>query len=237
LQKNSDVHRNYEEMLIGELKDRELVPQVDGAKVSQQEIETAYAHDVAKYTQPAKTRLAVIYMKLDRKANPEQKAAVEAKMADVQKAAAALTDFSKGFGAIAMDNSEDQASRYRGGDAGWFDNGAAIFRLPKPVVQAGVDLQQIGQMSLVVRAKDGLYLVMKTDRRDKTVTPLANVSATIQHRLLAEKKQQIEKNFANSLRGATRVQTEPVALSQIDYPTTTVAQIEEKLPPALPRSQ
>jgi len=237
LQKKADVQRNYEEMLIGELKDCELVPQVDGAKVSQQEIEAAYARDIAKYTQPAKTRLAVIYMSLNRKANAEQKSAVEAKMAEVQKSAAALTDFSKGFGSLAMDNSEDQASRYRGGDAGWFDQGAAVFRLPKEVVQAGMNLQQIGQMSPVIHVKDGLFLVMKTDWRDKTVTPLAKVSVSIERRLLAEKKRQIEQNFANNLRGATRVQTEPVALSQIEYPTTTVAQIEEKLPPALPRSQ
>jgi parvulin-like peptidyl-prolyl isomerase len=237
LQKNSDVQRNYEEMLIGELKDRELVPQVDAAKVSQQEIEAAYAHDIAKYTQPAKARLAVIFMKVDRKANAEQKAAIEAKMAEVQSEAAALKDFSKGFGALAMNYSEDQASRYRGGDAGWFDQGSTIFRLPKEAVQAGIDLQQVGQITPIIHASTGLFLVMKTDVRDQTVTPLAKVSASIQHRLLAEKKQQIEQSFANNLRTATRVQTEPVALSQIDYPMTTVAQIEEKLPPALPRSQ
>lgn len=237
LEKSSDVQRNYEEMLIGELKDHELVPQVDGAKVSQQEIEAAYAHDLTRYTQPAKSRLAIIYMKVDRKANAEQKSAAESKMADVQKAATLLTDFSKGFGALAMDYSEDQASRYRGGDAGWFDDGASAFRLPKEVVQAGLGLEKIGQVSPIIRANTGLYLVMKTGVRDQTVTPLAKVSASIHHRLLAEKKQQIEQDFTKNLRAATRVQTEPVALSQVDYPTTTVAQIEEKRPPALPRSQ
>jgi peptidyl-prolyl cis-trans isomerase C len=237
LQKNSDVRRNYEEMLVGELKDRELVPQVQAATVSQQEIEAAYRRDIAKYTQPAKARLAVIYMKLDRKANAEEKSSVETKMADAQKAATALTSFSKGFGAIAMDYSEDQASRYRGGDAGWFDHDAALFRLPKEVVQAGLELQQVGQVTPVIRTSKGLYLVMKTDVRDQSVTPLARVSASIERRLLAEKKQQVEQNFANNLRAATRVQTEPVALLQVDYPTTTVAQIEEKMPPALPRSQ
>ncbi len=238
LQKNSDVQRNYEEMLIGELKDRELVPQVEGAKVSQQEIEAAYARDIAKYTQPAKTRLAIVYMKLDRKANNvELKAGIEAKMAEAQKAAAGLTEFSKGFGAVAMDYSEDHASRYRGGDVGWFDHDAAVFRLPKEVVQAGLELQQVGQVTPIIRTSKGLYLVMKTDSREATVTPLARVSGSIERRLLAEKKQQVEQNFANNLRVATRVQTEPVALLQVDYPTTTVAQIEDKLPPALPRSQ
>lgn len=237
LQKNSDVQRNYEEMLIGELQDRELVPQVDGAKVSAQEIEAAYKRDIAKYTQRPKARLAIIYMKLDRKANAEQKATIEARMAEAQKAAAELKDFSKGFGALAMNYSEDQASRYRGGDAGWFDDAAVMFRLPKEVVQAGLQLEQVGQISPVVRASTGLYLVMKTDSRDKMVTPLAKVRASIERRLLAEKKQQIEQDFARNLRGATRVQTESATLSQVDYPTTTVAQIEEKLPPALPRSQ
>ncbi|MGZ4974212.1 MAG: peptidylprolyl isomerase, partial [Limisphaerales bacterium] len=172
-----------------------------------------------------------------RKMNAEQKAAVEVRMAGAEKAAKALADFAHGFGAVAMDFSEDQASRYRGGDVGWFEEADPLFRWPKEVVQAGMGLQQIGQISPVIRAGNGLFLVMKTDFRDKTVTPLAHVSASIQRRLLAEKKKQIEESFAKQLRLTTPVQTDVIALSQIEYPTTTVAQVEEKLPPALPRSQ
>ncbi len=237
LEKNFDVQHNYSDMLVGKLKDRELAPKVEAAKISSDEIRTTYEHDINKYTKPAKTRLALVYMKVDRKMNAEQKNAVEARMAEADKAAKSLANFTHGFGAVAMDFSEDQSSRYRGGDVGWFDESDPLFRWPKEVVQAGMGLQQIGQISPIVRASTGLFLVMKTDFRDKTVTPLANVSASIQRRLLAEKKKQIEQSFAKELRATTPVQTDTIALSQIDYPTTTVAQVEEKLPPALPRSQ
>jgi peptidyl-prolyl cis-trans isomerase C len=237
LEKTFDVQRTYQEMLVGEVKDRELMPKVEAVTVSSQEIQEVYQREIAKYSKPSKTRLSFVYIKLDRKMNEEQKATAEAKIIEAEKAAHALTDFAHGFGAVAMDFSDDQASRYRGGDVGWFDESAPLFRWPKPVVEAGMALQQIGQMTPVIRASNGLFLVMKTDFRDKSITPLATVSASIRHQLIAEKKLQVEQAFAKELRASQRVQTDAVALSQLDYPTTTVAQVEEKMPPALPRSK
>jgi parvulin-like peptidyl-prolyl isomerase len=237
LQTNSDVQRNYNDILIGELKDQDLVPKVESVEVSAQEIQTAYDRDISKYTKPAKIRLALIYLKMDRKMTAEQKTAVEARMTEADKAAHGLPDLAHGFGAVAMNFSEDRSSRYRGGDVGWYDESEPQFRWPKEVVQAGIELKQSGQISPVIRTSNGLFLVMKTDSREKSLTPVANVSASIQRRLLAEKKQQVEEAFTKDLRAATRVQTDAIALSQIDYPTTTVAQVEEKLPPALPRSK
>lgn len=237
LDTNYDVQQTYREMLAGEVKDRELTPKVEGVKISAEEINAAYQQDISKYTKPAKTRLALVYIKVDRKMNTEQKAVADARIADAEKAAKALTNFGRAFGTVAMDFSEDQASRYRGGDVGWFDESEPMFRWPKEVVQAGMALQQIGQISPIIRTSNGLFLVMKTDIRDRNITPLANVSGSIERRLLTEKKQQVEAAFAKELRGTTRVQTDAIVLSQMDYPTTTVAQVEEKLPPALPRSQ
>ncbi len=237
LEKNFDVQRNYQEMLVGELRDRELAPKLASVKVSPEEIQDAYARDIAKYTIPAKIRLAVIYIKADRKMTTQQKGEAETKMAAAVAAAKSLKDFSHGFGSIAMDYSEDQASRYRGGDIGWLDDGAPAFRWPKEVVEAGFALQQTGDITPIIRASNGLFLVMKTDSRDKSVIPLANVSISIQRRLLAQKKRQVEQDFSKELRASAPVQTDAIALLQIDYPTTKVAQVEEKLPPALPRSQ
>jgi peptidyl-prolyl cis-trans isomerase C len=237
LEKSFDVQRTYQEMLVGELKDRELMPKVEAATVSSQEIQEAYTRDIAKYTNPAKSRLALIYIKINSKMTAEQKATAEARMTEAANRAKGLTDASHGFGSVAMDFSEDQASRYRGGDVGWVDEGEPVYRWPKEVVAAGLGLEVVGEISPTIRTSNGLYLVMKTDVRDKAVMPLAKVSASIQRRLIVEKKQQIEQSFATNLRAATPVHTDPVALLQVDYPTTKVAQVEEKLPPALPRSQ
>ena len=100
LQNDADVQRSYDDMLVGELKDRQLVPQVESAKISADEIKAAYQRDIAKYTKPAKTRLAMIYMKLDRVMNADEKAAIGAKMADAANSASQLKDFSRGFGAV-----------------------------------------------------------------------------------------------------------------------------------------
>lgn len=237
LETNSDVRRSFDDMLIGELKDRELAPKVETAAVSAEEIQRAYEHEIARYSKPSKTRLALIYMKIDRKMNPEQKGSVEKRMVEADKAARSLTNFARGFGSVAMDFSEDQVGRYTGGDVGWVDEGSTFLRWPKEVIQAGIGLQQIGQISPIVHASNGLYLVMKTDFRERSIVPLAQERASIQRHLLVEKKKQIEEGFARQLRTTVPVQIDPVKLSLFDYPTTTVAQVDDKMPPALPRSQ
>ena len=47
-----------------------------------------------------------------------------------------------GFGAVAVEYSDDQVSRYRGGDIGWLDDGNFSYRWPKEVLAAGYALEK-----------------------------------------------------------------------------------------------
>jgi parvulin-like peptidyl-prolyl isomerase len=234
LDKDQDVQRRYEALLMGKLEDVELRPRLEGIKVSADEIRAAYERDVTHYTRPAKARLALICLKKDRKTSDEKLAEMEQRITDARKAALALPAGTRGFGAVAGDYSEDQVSRYKGGDVGWFDEGRTEFRWPKEVVEAGFALSNVGDISEVIRTTNGFYLVAKIDTRPAELTPLDQVQNPIQRHLLADRRQQVQSAYSQELRGFAPVQTYPLALANLPYPTTTVAKAEETLPPMLP---
>jgi parvulin-like peptidyl-prolyl isomerase len=236
LEDDPDIRHSYESLLAGKLREHLLTPRIDALKVSPEEVQALYEKNLSQNTRSAKAHLALIYIKTERKMTPERLAEVEKRIEEARQLALALPAGTRGFGRVAIDYSEDQASRYKGGDAGWFDQGQTAFRWPAEVVSAGFALKTNGEISQVIKATNGLYLVSKLDTRDAVTAPLEQVQASLQRRLLTERRQQTEATFRQELRAAAPVESFPQALGQVEYPTTVVAKSEEPLPPSLPTS-
>ncbi|WP_040549869.1 peptidylprolyl isomerase [Pedosphaera parvula] len=235
LENDAEVRRTYEDVLVARVKETQLTSRLEAVKVSADEIRAAYDRDIAKYTRPAKAKLALIYIKANSKLSAEKIAELEGRMHEAQKQAHTLATATPGFGRIAVDFSDDQPSRYQGGDVGWYDEGLVEYRWPKEVVAAGFALKAKGEISDVIKTADGFYLVMKLDLRDQVITPLEQAQASIERRLLSEKRRQLEETFVREMRAFAPVQTDSDALAKVQYPTTTVAKAGESLPPALAR--
>lgn len=230
----ADVRRTVDDVLIAKLKATRLAPQLDAVKVLPEEIRAAYEKEIARFTLPAKVQLAFVFVAVDAKANPNQLAIAEARVAEARRLAQALPAGSRGFAQVAADFSDDQITRYRGGDAGWFSADSIADRWPKAVIAAGFALPNAGDISGVVRAPEGFYLVKKLDARAAAVAPLAQAQPAIERRLLAEKRARIEQEFQKQLRAAVAVQTDAVALAAVAYPTQNIAKAAELVPPAAP---
>jgi len=236
LEKTFEVRRSHENTLITALQQHELMPRLESVAVSPEELRAAYQKDISRYTRPGKARLALIYVKASEKVSEEKLKELSSRIAEARQHARALPDLNHGFGQVALNFSEDQASRYRGGDVGWFDDGQPAYSWPKEVVTGGLRLKP-GEMSEVIRAADGFYLVAKTDIREPSTIPFEEVQGPLERKILAEKRQQTEADFTRELHRLAAVQTHPQALSRAAYPTTAVAKAEAIAPPALPRSQ
>lgn len=234
LENAPDMQHTFANMLVAKLKETELEPRLAAVKISPEEIRAAYDQEAARYTQPAKAKLAMVYLAADTKLPTNLLAGITARASEAHQQALALPATEKGFGHVAADFSEDQATRYRGGDAGWFTCDFLAERWPKEVLAAGLALANVGDISEIIRAADGLYFVKKVDARPSVVAPLAQVQGGIERRLLAAKREQMEKDFAQSLR-AGKVQTDLSLLSQVAYPTQSPMSVAA-LPPALPVS-
>lgn len=232
MEKEYEIKRAFEGILADRLRDKQIDVTTVSNTVSQAEIEARYQQEIKRYTQPAKARLALLTLQFPRTASAEQKKALEEKMAAARLKAMELPAETLEFGALAIDNSDDQISRYRGGDQGWFDEGAES-RLPEEVSKAGFALE-IGGISEVIRTTKGFFVVKKMDSRPAAVTPLEKIAETIRRRLLWEKKKDLEKNFVAEARRTLGVSLHPELLENISLQPTISTNQDEEAPPALP---
>ena len=221
LDQAADVRRACEDILISKFKSAQLTPTMDALKISPAETRADYEKNLSRYTQPAQAKLAILFIAASVKADTNLLAAVAARADEALAKAAALPTDARGFGQVAADYSDDQATRYRGGDAGWFAASDVASRWPKEIVSAGIALKNNGDLSAVLRGAEGFYLVKKLDARASVVTPLEPVRSVIEHRLLTAKRLATEQQFQASARAAVKVSTAAALLATVDYPAPT----------------
>ena len=238
IEADPEVRREISNLLIGRLMDKELRQKQEDVTVSPGEIKSWYENHKAAYTRPAQTRLAVLKLELDSKATENRKAEVRKRMNEARNRVLADPPRGRGpsntgFGSLAVDYSDDQASRYRGGDIGWIETGRFPPRWPRDVLEAGLSLP-LGQYSGVIEATGGVYLVTKTDRREAVVTPLADVEAVIRQHLISRKRQDLETACRDEAIRSIPAVIHTNALATLVMPSTgatTTPQSRLPLPP------
>jgi peptidyl-prolyl cis-trans isomerase C len=125
----------------------------------------------------------------------------------------------QGFGAVAINCTDDQISRYRGGDLGWFRTPADFARWPQEVVQAGFALKA-GEVSEVLQAADGFYLVMKADERPAKVTPLDAVRENLRRQLENQERESIAKAYVEEVLKSANPVVNEARLASVEYPAS-----------------
>jgi len=234
LDKDPEIQRVWRNLLIGKIKERELAPRLAAAEVTSAELKAAYEAERDRHTRPAAVQLAVLYLRIDPAMKPEKIAELQQRMAEArQKTLAPDATPAPGFGELAMTCSEDQATRYKGGIVGWVERGRDHAWLGPAPVAAGFALKNPGDVSEVITDPKGVYLLKLLARREAAVIPLADVEASLRHRLLVEKRRQIEQAFGREARESVAVEAHPERLAQIP-PSALQTATETKQPPAFP---
>ena len=233
LEQDAEVRRAHQNSLIGKLRETQLQPRIKAIVVAPEEVRQAYERELARYSRPAQMRLALLYLKTDRLASDERVTELSAQLARAREKAIQLPAETRGFGALAIENSEDQTSRYKGGDIGWWNQGEPT-RWPSAVLAAGFALPHNGDISPVVRASDGLYLVRRTDARNAQVTAFEEVRESIRRRLLAEKQRQVEQSFTAESRKGQTVTINPASLAVLPATAVQMARQPAGQPPVFP---
>lgn len=207
-----EVTRALQNALIAQLRDRQLNARLDQLVVSDDEIDAYYQANIQKYTTPAQNRLAIVRFDLFASAPEEQARTVTELATRVHKLAQSQPEDVRGFGTLAARYSNDQASRYVGGDIGW--HSASIQGLDPAVKKAIAELEEIGSMSPIVQGGDALYLVKLLDKREQVVTPASVVASNIRVQLTQQKRREMEAEWIQSVISQARpitVNTEALA--------------------------
>jgi len=230
IHQQKDFVRMYENLLIGQYKKHYLKPKMDTVDLTSDEIQRHYSENIQKYTQPEKVRLAIIYMKTHSKMDDSKIQQITEKMNEALNQAKKPMK-GRGFGRVAVQYSEDQVSRYKGGDIGWLYENRS-YRWDKKVLQAGFALSKINDISDIVTTDKGLYIVKLLDRRPSKVTPFNKVKTRIRHKQLLDKRKETENNFEKRVREKTPVKIYHDVLDKVMLPI----KMKEKNQPPVPFS-
>jgi len=227
------VRRELENRQLGQWLDRSLQVKRDAVRVSDDEMKAYYEAHRDAFSRPAMARLAILY----RRANAGDEAELREELAKgraaflADPAAATQQGRIPGFGTVAAAHSEDTISRYRGGDLGWIDATQDDARHPAAVLEAARALD-VGGVSDVIPAGEGLYVVMKIDQRAPAVSPYEEVAPTLRRKLIRLKQEEVEQSFTSNLMAGAKIEVDREKAARIAVPAADVAGLSTARPPA-----
>ncbi|HTH49883.1 MAG TPA: peptidyl-prolyl cis-trans isomerase, partial [Candidatus Limnocylindria bacterium] len=215
-----------ERMLVARFEERELAA-AEAPTVSDAEVQAAYAAEAARYTIPAAVRGGVLLLKASPKAAAAQRAEVR-RQAEQLRTEAVAAD-AAGFERLVREHSEDQSTRYQGGDTGWLEAGQNRGGWEPAIANALHALAGPGECAPVVETPGGFCLVRLTEKRAAGIRPLAEVGPAIRHRLQRAKREQLTAAFQSRMRAGLAIRTNTAVLAE-----TLVTAHADPQPPSLP---
>lgn len=200
--------------------------------VSDQEVRQRYTEDPL-LARPEKRSVAVVHVAVPGE-DPEKRASARAKLMSAREEALALGEPVHDFGAVAARDSEDQATRYKGGRAGWVTQQGTLSRLDSAVVVAAFELEEEGDISDVIEAPDGLWLVRLVECQLPSRLPFETVAPNIRQRLAQEKQQAFFKQLRHeAIDRAGRSRVDTALLESVKLPDQPVPAVPVT-PPSVP---
>jgi len=180
----------HERVVIQKVLQAEAFKNVDP---SEQEIDAIYLKNKASFVIPEKVRASRVLILVDDKTSPEDKAAKK-KAID---AARARIAGGEDFGKVAADVSEDQYSKPRGGDLGYFAKGE------NPDAASGFDdvafNTKQGVLSPVFQTSFGYQFIKVTGIQPAGVVPEADARSYILSKLREQNMQAQSVDYAKKL--------------------------------------
>lgn len=230
--KDPAIQERLKRLIVEKYYKKELEPKFAKITVSDQEIEQFYQNHKADFLVPRMVRAAVIRITVPAGGSTDNKAQLRLRAEAARSEALKLNPATKSFGPVAVKYSDHQSTRYRGGDSGWFQTGKDTSRWPKQVHEAVFNLKKPGEISRIITASSGYYIVKIMTIKESAPRSLLAVKEQIQRRLFVLKKAQVERGFFNGLRGKFPVEVFYNRLEAID--SSGGAPKSLKKPPALP---
>ena len=229
--RDPEIVARINDFIITRFQENELAKGVaTPAAVTASEIERFYQNGTEQFREPATARAGVIFVKCSPRATDEKKAErrrrAEEVLAEARRVDAA------GFRRLAERHSDDQATRYVGGDTGWLRANVDAAPWPESVKEAVFALSQSGDCASLVTAEQGFYIVRLTDRAPARVRPLDEVREAIVYQLAQEKRRVAEAEFLERMKSGLDIELNAPLLEALPAP----AHASEPQPPALPGS-
>jgi peptidyl-prolyl cis-trans isomerase C len=220
----------FNRLVVGKFKEDHLATNTESATtVSEQDVRSSYQQNLERYATPESVHLATIYFKSSPKATPEKRAEAR-EHAEAVLQQARQTD-SAGFQRLAQRYSDDQVTRYSGGDIGWLARGENSERWGNSFTDAAFALHDAGDFAPLVETPRGFYIIRLIEKKPAGFRPFEQVRDAIAYQVARERQQQRQTDFLEEMKKGVRIETNSQLLENISVP----ARVSDQAPPALPR--
>lgn len=228
-----DVYRDRQLVLAGRYRRDHLEPVLAKVEVASAEVEEFYERHRDRYRVPAAVRLAALFFAYPDAVSDEARRATRARAAAIREQAIA-EGADEPFAILAARHSDDQATRYRGGDLGWVVEGEIAERWGADGAAAIAELADGAEsISRPVVGPEGVYLFRVVEVRGAEPMPFSQVESSIRQELYVKAQEAVRARFYASLAEEIHVVVDEDRLAALPLPAP--AKRPEMRPPPLPR--
>lgn len=238
IDRQPEVRRSRDQILINQVLQQDLRPRQASADIEPEAIAAFYEEHADEYAVPARRRVAMIFLELGEMASEETRAAVVERAAEIREQALDLPPGVPDFGLLARENSDHQASRYRGGVLGWIGEGdPGRYSYPDVVIESANAMTEPGAVSGILEGEAGVYLVRLVNYEPRRTRTLEELADGIRQRLLRDRFNSVEQAFRDEVLDSAEIEIRESRFDDIDPIGPPPEEQRPEQPPNLPGSQ
>lgn len=181
--------------------------------IPEDEMKKYYEGNKASFNQPEKVKATHILVKIDEKRTKAEAKKIADKV--LKEAKAGMKD-PKNFSELVKKYSDDEGSKRRGGDLGFFERTEEGGKMVKAFSDASFALKEIGDMSELVETEFGYHIIKLTARREKVEKTFDDVKKSIEQTLKTEKRKTGFETAIETIKKEMNFKLNKEAIASID---------------------
>jgi peptidyl-prolyl cis-trans isomerase C len=197
--------------------------------IAEEQIARFYQNHPDRFSKTEAVRAGVIWLRGSARANVEKRGELRERATTIRDQARGLD--SDAFVMLVRQHSEDQATRYTGGDTGWIRPDDTLPARDAAVMAAASSLENPGDLAPLLESTDGFRIVRLTARQPAGVRPLDEVRESIRYELSQSGRQARQNAFFEKLKEGVRIEINQPLLQNLELPDIPSL---SKGPPPLP---
>lgn len=200
-----DLREKWERFVVGRYLEEQEQAQA-AASASEAECRAWYDRHRDRFGYPARVNLALVQVRVPSNADAQRREEARRRVGELRARAEAEAGAERDFGVVAMENSDHQASRYKGGEVGWLTREQAAELLGAAVAEAAFALENAGQIGPAVETADGFYLLKLIERQEAGFRPFEEVREAVAEQMKRERMAERREALYAELRARAAVE-------------------------------
>jgi len=214
LDRDPVVRAEFARVLANRFKETTLAPRLRKeltAAVPEARLREMYAAQESRFRSNEKREVAVLW--LNPNGNPQREEQYVEKLATAREWFLKNGDLKahpdQGFSVLAVDYSEHQATRYKGGVVGWLEREGGMDPWTKALAEVAFSLSEAGDVSTVISRPEGVFLVRCMALKPAVLRPFESVTAELEGLERQRLKENAESEFESAIKAKVPLRSLP----------------------------